>query len=132
MLFLRFIRVLLFLMSPAIWGFRSRVLISNIKINVPGIFPSIAESQMGKKISNDFGMEFVYIAPATFIMGSPSDETDRESDERQHRVTLTKGYYMQTTEVTQGQWKAVMGNNPSYFKKCGDNCPVEKVSWDEV
>ena len=94
--------------------------------------PTLAESQMGKKISNDLGMEFVYIAPATFIMGSPSDEPDRDSDERQHRVTLTKGFYMQTTEVTQGQWKAVMGDNPSGFKKCGDNCPVEYVSWDEV
>jgi formylglycine-generating enzyme required for sulfatase activity len=94
--------------------------------------PTLAESQMDKKISNDLGMEFVYIAPATFIMGSPSDEPDRESDERQHRVTLTKGFYMQTTEVTQDQWKAVMGDNPSGFKKCGDNCPVEKVSWDEV
>ena len=96
------------------------------------IIPSLAESKMRKKISNDLGMEFVYIAPATFIMGSPSDEPDRDGDERQHRVTLTKGFYMQTTEVTQGQWKAVMGDNPSGFKKCGDNCPVEKVSWDEV
>jgi formylglycine-generating enzyme required for sulfatase activity len=75
--------------------------------------PTHAQSQMGKKISNTLGMEFVYIAPATFIMGSPSDEPDRESDERQYRVTLTKGFYMQTTEVTQGQWKAVTGDNPS-------------------
>jgi formylglycine-generating enzyme required for sulfatase activity len=47
-------------------------------------------------------------------------------------VTLTKGFYMQSTEVTQGQWKAVMGNNPSYFKNCGDDCPVEQVSWNDV
>ena len=39
---------------------------------------------------------------------------------------------MQTTEVTQGQWKAVMGNNPSRFKDCGDNCPVENVSWNDI
>jgi len=39
---------------------------------------------------------------------------------------------MQTTEVTQGQWKAVMRNNPSEFKDCGDDCPVEQVSWDDV
>jgi formylglycine-generating enzyme required for sulfatase activity len=39
---------------------------------------------------------------------------------------------MQTTEVTQGQWKRVMGNNPSNFKNCGDNCPVEQVSWNDV
>ncbi len=41
-------------------------------------------------------------------------------------------YEMGKTEVTQGQWKAIMGNNPSYFSDCGDNCPVEQVSWDEV
>jgi Uncharacterized conserved protein len=49
------------------------------------------------------------------MMGSPSDEPGRWDRETQHQVMLTKGYYLQTTEVTQGQWKAVMGNNPSYF-----------------
>jgi len=82
--------------------------------------------------SNSLGMAFVYIEPGTFTMGSPTNELDRSRDERQHRVTLTWGYYMQTTEVTQGQWKAVMGGNPSQFKNCGDDCPVEQVSWDDV
>ena len=66
------------------------------------------------------------------MMGSPNNELGHDSDETQHRVTLTKGFYMQTTEVTQGQWKAVMGNNPSRFKNCGDDCPVERVSWVDV
>jgi len=39
---------------------------------------------------------------------------------------------MQTTEVTQGQWRAVMGSNPAYFQNCGDDCPVEQVSWDDI
>lgn len=84
------------------------------------------------RISGPYGMEFAYVAPGTFMMGSPSGEDGRDSDEKQHQVTLTRGFYMQTTEVTQGQWKAVMGNNPSYFKNCGDNCPVEKVSWNDA
>jgi len=63
---------------------------------------------------------------------SSSLEPGRKDDERQHNVTLTKGFHMQTTEVTQGQWRAVMGNNPSYFKDCGDNCPVLNVSWNDV
>jgi formylglycine-generating enzyme required for sulfatase activity len=86
----------------------------------------------GRKVSNSLGMVFVYIQPGTFMMGSPSSEPDHESDEKRHRVTLSKGYYMQTTEVTQGQWKAVMGTNPSDFKNCGDGCPVENVSWNDV
>jgi formylglycine-generating enzyme required for sulfatase activity len=47
-------------------------------------------------------------------------------------VTLTRGFYIQTTEVTQGQWKAVTGSNPSRFSSCGDDCPVKKVSWEDV
>jgi formylglycine-generating enzyme required for sulfatase activity len=84
-------------------------------------------------INNSIGMSFVFIPPGTFMMGSPIDETGRSSsgvsNEVQHQVTLTQGFYMQTTEVTQGQWKAVMGYNPSYFDSLGDDYPVETVSW---
>jgi formylglycine-generating enzyme required for sulfatase activity len=52
------------------------------------------------------GMEFVYIPPGTFMMGSPSGERGRDDDETQHRVTVTKGFHMQTTKVTVGQWRA--------------------------
>jgi len=79
------------------------------------------------KFINSVGMKFIHISSWTFKMGSPSGNR-----ERLHRVTLTKGFYMQTTEVTQGQWKAVMGSNPSGFKNCGNNCPVEQVSWNDV
>ncbi|KPA15221.1 serine/threonine protein kinase [Candidatus Magnetomorum sp. HK-1] len=66
------------------------------------------------------------------MMGSPTDEPGRTDQEIQHQVSLTKGYYMQTTEVTQGQWKEIMGDNPSYFLSCGKNCPVENISWNDV
>jgi serine/threonine-protein kinase PpkA len=83
-------------------------------------------------ISNSLGMEFVFIKPGSFIMGSPSGEDKRDDDETRHRVTITKGFYLQTTEVTQGQWQAVMGRNPSHFKNCGVKCPVEEVSWEDA
>jgi formylglycine-generating enzyme required for sulfatase activity len=91
--------------------------------------PSVAPKNF---VTNSIGMEFVYIESGTFMMGSPSNEPDRSNNETQHQVTLTKGFYMLTTEVTQRQWKAVMGNNPSKFKNCGDDCPVENVSWNDV
>ncbi len=81
------------------------------------------------RIRNSIGQEFVYTKPGTFMMGSPPDEPGRNLDERQHQVTLTKGFFIQTTEVTQGQWRKVMGNNPSSFKSCGEDCPVERISW---
>ena len=95
----------------------------------------LAMSKAAEKPAQDFsaeslGMNFIYIKPGTFSMGSPYNEPGRRDDEKQHRVTLTKGFYMQSTETTQAQWKAVMGENPSRFK--GDDNPVENVSWDDV
>jgi formylglycine-generating enzyme required for sulfatase activity len=81
--------------------------------------------------TNSLGMTFKVIPAGTFTMGSPSDELVRASDETQHQVTLSNAYYMQTTEVTQAQWEAVMGDNPSWFPGCSD-CPVENVSWNDV
>ena len=92
---------------------------------------AIAQGALLLTITNSIGMKFVYIPSGTFTMGSPSDELGRQKYERQHRVTLSRVFYMQTTEVTQGQWKSIMGRNPSHFKRCGDNCPVEKVSWND-
>src|SRR5262249_53569204 len=57
---------------------------------------------------NDAGLEFIYVEPGTFLMGSPPDELGRSSDETLHQVTLTCGYYMGKYKVTQDQWLAVM------------------------
>ncbi|MGD8387136.1 MAG: formylglycine-generating enzyme family protein [Desulfobacteraceae bacterium] len=81
-------------------------------------------------LTNDLSMTFVWIPAGSFIMGSPEDEPERNLDETQHQVTLTQGFYIQTTEVTQAQWTAVMGRNPSRFPPCGPDCPVESVSWE--
>jgi formylglycine-generating enzyme required for sulfatase activity len=63
-------------------------------------------------------------------MGSPEDEADREDNETQHLVTLTKGFWMAKTETTQGHWERVMRENPSDFS--GEDLPVETVSWVDV
>ena len=76
------------------------------------------------------GMEFMWVAKGCFQMGSPSSEEDRSSNEKQHWVCLSNGYWLGKYEVTQGQWEKVMGNNPSSFK--GRRNPVEQVSWNDV
>ena len=76
------------------------------------------------------GIEMVWCPPGEFLMGSPEDEADSLDDETQHRVTLTRGFWMAKTETTQGQWERVMGENPSAFE--GEDLPVENVSWDDV
>ncbi len=82
------------------------------------------------QVTNSAGMKLLLIPPGQFIMGSPQDEEWHRPDEVLHRVTLTKGFYMGATEVTQGHWKAVMGKNPSFFT--GDDLPVETVTWDQA
>jgi formylglycine-generating enzyme required for sulfatase activity len=78
------------------------------------------------------GATFVSIKPGSFSMGSPWTESYRVDNETQHQVKITAPFYIQTTPVTQGQWRLVMGNNPSYIKDCGDDCPVDNVSWNEA
>ena len=83
-----------------------------------------------KNFTNSLGMKFAWIPPGSFMMGSPKEEKEREENEILHKVTLTKGFYMGIYTVTQEEWQAVMGNNPSKFQ--GEkNLPVEMVSWDD-
>lgn len=78
-----------------------------------------------------FRQRFRWIEPGRFLMGSPEGESERSNAETQHKVVLTEGYWLADTVVTQAQWQAVMGNNPSYFKET-PNHPVEKVSWNDA
>ncbi|MSQ04213.1 MAG: formylglycine-generating enzyme family protein [Myxococcales bacterium] len=70
-----------------------------------------------------------WIPAGRLTMGSASSEPFRDDDESQYVATLTRGYWLMEHEVTQGEWAAVMGLNPSYFSRCGGMCPVEMVSW---
>jgi formylglycine-generating enzyme required for sulfatase activity len=82
-------------------------------------------------ITNSIGMKLVYIPAGEFMMGSPSSERFRGRDEGpQHKVKISKSFYIGQTEVTQEQYRAVMGTNPSHFQ--GDKNPVEHVSWKDA
>ena len=82
---------------------------------------------------NSLGMELVYVPAGSFMMGSPSTEPQRSSTEGPQRlVTIRQRFLMGRHEVTQGQYEAVMGTNPSSFKNCGKDCPVERVSWNDA
>ncbi len=96
----------------------------------PDATPSLSErAGEGLKAIAD-GM--VLIKGGTFTMGclDGRDKNCSESEKPSHTVTLND-FYLSRTEVTQAQWEAVMGNNPSNFKNC-PTCPVEQVSWDDV
>lgn len=97
--------------------------------------------------TNSIGMELVSIPAGTFLMGLDETNTQRtitlaRKDYRDfepetlavekpaRKVTLVDGFWIGTTEVTQAQWKMVMGENPSFAATCGDDCPVERVSWE--
>lgn len=98
-----------------------------------------------KKVTNSIGMEFVLIpaSPAAFTMGSRlaieelrrrfgGSEAMYKPEKPAHAVKIEQPFYLQTTPVTQGQWRRVMGDQPSSFQGCGEDCPVEMVSWDDA
>jgi formylglycine-generating enzyme required for sulfatase activity len=72
------------------------------------------------------------VSGTPFTMGSPLTELGRDTDEVEHAVTLTRDFWMMTTEITQQQFLDEMGYNPSIYSGCGMNCPVEMVNWHEV
>jgi formylglycine-generating enzyme len=82
-----------------------------------------------KTYTNTLGMTFVLIPSGTFTMGSPTNEPHRGSSEVPHQVTISKPFYMQTTEVTVKQWHSIMGRRMMVFQQGADNMPVTRVSW---
>lgn len=118
-------------------------------LNISGVVPQGISRSIGNRLSKSedkepwvagpyeavltlgehFKMEFVWIGPGRFNMGSPADEEGRRANEIFHPVRLTYGFWLARHEVTQEQWMAVMGdeNNPSTFE--GVSRPVEGVSW---
>jgi formylglycine-generating enzyme required for sulfatase activity len=83
------------------------------------------KEDLGKNIN----LEMIFIPASTFKMGSPETEKDRNENETLHKVTITKSFFLGIYTVTQEQWEAVMGNNPSNTK--GSNLPVTNISWED-
>jgi len=82
-----------------------------------------------QKGDNALGMKFQWCPPGAFTMGSPKSEDERRDNENQVRVELS-GFWLGTYEVTQSEWKAVMGTSPSWFS--GSKLPVESVNWENA
>ncbi len=80
--------------------------------------------------TNPLGMKFAWVPAGTFLMGSPPNEEGRRDDEILHKITLTKGFWMGVYPVTEEQWRAVMGDDPSLDALEGV-LPIEQVSWDD-
>jgi formylglycine-generating enzyme required for sulfatase activity len=88
-----------------------------------------------KNFTNSLGANMILIPAGVFTMGSPASDSNADSDEKPHRVTISRPYYLGETEVTQGQWKAVMKSEPwkgrDYVRE-GDNYPATYISWEDA
>ena len=94
--------------------------IYNLEKGINLIFSDLAKTEM------------VFVQGGTFTMGCTDEQGSdcKDNEIPTHQDTLSD-YYIGKYEVTQGLWKKVMGSNPSDFKNCGDDCPVERVSWGD-
>ncbi len=89
----------------------------------------------GAKITTSLGVVMLPVAAQTFSMGSPSNESSRRSDEQQHRVTISSSYWLAETEVTQRQWRELMGSQPwqgQFYTTTGDDVAASYVSWQDA
>src|SRR5262245_27956757 len=141
-------------MSPVAWlrvvgalCFALAALVTSLMAAAPPRPSDPDPEPLGAKFTNSVGMKFVRVKKGTFLMGAAKDETGARDDEKpQHEVAITTGFFVGVHEVTQKQYRAVTGNNPSYFSRNGngkdkvkdvrdkelDDFPVENVSWDDV
>jgi formylglycine-generating enzyme required for sulfatase activity len=98
--------------------------------------PSTPQPPSGPQpFTNDLGLHFVYLPPGSFVMGSPPDEEGRNDDETPHRVTLTHGFYLSSTLVTEAQWEAVLGPPALAGGPGGDKKRMpahNNISWEDA
>jgi formylglycine-generating enzyme required for sulfatase activity len=92
---------------------------------------ALAAGPLPRRVDPLTGMAFSRIPAGSFEMGTPATEPLREAQERLHRVTLSRAFYLAVHEVTQREWTQVMGANPSNFAGC-PQCPVERVTYLDV
>jgi formylglycine-generating enzyme required for sulfatase activity len=141
------VRELTSLERPATTGARTPDPAPPVAVRGEGARPVVLPGEGApESFTNSIGMRFVLVKPGTFRMGSPEGEEDRDDDERQHEVTITRAFYLGVFPVTQWQWQKVTGSNPSYFSRAGtgkdsvrdvsdadlDLFPVEWVSWEDA
>ena len=100
--------------------------------------PALLQAGMEKDgnpvhMMNKYNIEFLLIPKGEFMMGAKESEMGSLANEKPRRnVKISRHFYIGKSEITQGQWKAVTGNNPSQNKQCGNDCPVDSVSWNQV
>jgi formylglycine-generating enzyme required for sulfatase activity len=107
---------------------RPRILLVFFLLAIPAA--GDPEPKPGDVVTNSIGMKLAYIPPGSFTMGSPDSERGRIPNETRSEVTFEKGFRIGVTEVTQKQWREVMGTDPGFFR--GDDLPVEHITWDEA
>src|ERR1700730_12543471 len=97
-------------MNRAAW----LISLAALVVSTNGAAAQKPENDPPKYFTNTIGMKFVWIPPGSFLMGSPKEETGRRDNEAQHKVTLTRGFYLGVYTVTQAQWRAGIANYPRY------------------
>lgn len=99
------------------------------------------KQELERLFKNSIGMEFVLIPPGSFTMGSRLTEKELARrygisahhfmcEKPAHAVVIKQPFYLETTPVTQGQWRRLMEDSPSHFRDCVEDCPVESISWE--
>jgi formylglycine-generating enzyme required for sulfatase activity len=112
-------------------SYRANAALQSIAGELDGLAASASGGILTLKLGEGVTMKRARIPAGTFVMGSPETEKDRNKDEGpQHRVAISESFYMAATEVTQAQYEAVTGEDPSNWK--GPQNPVEQVSWKDA